>query len=47
MFIGAGSVQLLEQFTGLTFKNGDAQNAAVVQIMVGRDATSAPADGTT
>ena len=47
VFISAGSVQLLGQFTGLTFKNEDAQNAAVVQIMVGRDATSAQADGTT
>lgn len=47
VFISAGSVQLLGQFTGLTFKNEDARNAAVVQIMVGRDATSAQADGTT
>ncbi len=36
VFIGAGAVQLLGQFTGFTFKNGDAQDAASLQIIIGR-----------
>lgn len=47
VFIGTGAVQLLGQFTGLTFKNDDAQNAAVLQIIIGRDATSAPGSSAT